>query len=56
MARNGVAVLVASSDLDELTALCDRYLVVRDGMIAEELPIGTSTEVIMAALAGKAAA
>lgn len=56
MARNGVAVLVASSDLDELTALCDRYLVVRDGMIAQELPGGASTEAIMAALAGKAAA
>jgi ABC-type sugar transport system ATPase subunit len=56
MARSGVAVLIASSDLDELTALCDRYLVVRDGMIAEELRGDASTETIMAALVGKAAA
>lgn len=56
MARTGVAVLIASSDLDELTALCDRYLVVRDGAIAEELPADASPDAIMVALAGRVAA
>lgn len=55
-ARSGVAVLLASSDLDELMSLGDRYLIVRDGEIADELPQDASTDAIMAALAGRLAA
>jgi ABC-type sugar transport system ATPase subunit len=36
-ARDGSAVLLCSTDLDELVALCDRVLVFRRGRIAAEL-------------------
>jgi simple sugar transport system ATP-binding protein len=40
-ADRGVAVLVHSSDLDEVLALADRVMVVSQG-VATELPAGTS--------------
>lgn len=43
-ADNGVAVLVASSDAEELVHLCDRVLVFRSGSIAVELCGNTLTE------------
>ena len=36
-ARRGAAVLCASSDYEELTALCDRLLIVARGRIVHEL-------------------
>jgi ribose transport system ATP-binding protein len=36
-AENGAGILVSSSDLDELAALCRRVLVLRDGRIVTEL-------------------
>ncbi|XVQ06446.1 sugar ABC transporter ATP-binding protein [Spirillospora sp. CA-255316] len=35
--KNGTAILAASSDVEELAAICDRVLVMRDGEIAAEL-------------------
>lgn len=37
-ASEGLAVLVASTDLDELVALCDRVLIMRGGKVAREIP------------------
>jgi ABC-type sugar transport system ATPase subunit len=54
--QRGVAVLLASSDLDELMLLSHRYIVVRDGDIAAELPRGTDNASLLAALAGRVAA
>jgi ribose transport system ATP-binding protein len=36
-AQAGTAVLVASSDVEELTALCERVLIIRDGRLHDEL-------------------
>jgi ABC-type sugar transport system ATPase subunit len=43
-ADNGMAVLVASSDAEELVHLCDRVLVFRSGTVAVELRGNTLTE------------
>jgi simple sugar transport system ATP-binding protein len=40
----GCAVLVVSSELDEILALSDRVIVMNQGRIAGELPIGDCTE------------
>ncbi len=44
IAADGVGVLVASSDAEELAHLCDRVLVMRSGAIAAELHDATLTE------------
>ncbi len=43
-ARNGKAVLMASSDFEELLAVCDRVLVLADGGIVAELDAARTTE------------
>ena len=45
-AATGVAVLVSSSDPEELALLCDRVLVLRRGTVAAELRSGCSAEQI----------
>jgi ribose transport system ATP-binding protein len=43
-AAAGAAVLVSSSDTEELVALCDRVLVMRDGQVATEVAGADLTE------------
>ncbi|ONK15948.1 sugar ABC transporter ATP-binding protein [Streptomyces sp. MP131-18] len=47
LAREGLAVLLISSELPELIGMSDRVLVMADGRIAGELPAGASEEDIM---------
>jgi simple sugar transport system ATP-binding protein len=51
----GGAVLVVSSELDEVLALADRVVVMNAGRIAGELPIGACTEAALGRLMGGAA-
>ena len=48
MARRGTSIIVASSELEELEALCHRVLILREGTIAAELSgNGISKEAIL---------
>ncbi|MBL1069180.1 sugar ABC transporter ATP-binding protein [Streptomyces sp. 7-21] len=47
LARQGMAVLLISSELPELLGMSDRVLVMADGRIAGELPSGASEEDVM---------
>lgn len=51
-AREGLAILVLSSDVEEVAGLCDRSLVIDRGEIVAEYPAGTEASVLMAATAG----
>jgi rhamnose transport system ATP-binding protein len=55
-AAAGAALLLVSSELDELRALSSRILVMRDGRVVAELPRGASEEALMTAMAGVPAA
>ena len=46
-ASSGAAVVVASTDIDELVAICHRILILRHGQIAAEL---TGTQMTIAAV------
>jgi simple sugar transport system ATP-binding protein len=56
MRNAGGAVLVVSSELDEILALADRVLVMNAGRISGELPIDACTESALGCLMGDAAA
>ncbi|MFW6695113.1 sugar ABC transporter ATP-binding protein [Streptomyces sp. MAR4 CNX-425] len=47
LARDGMAVLIVSSELPELIGMSDRILVMADGRLAGELPAGAGEEDIM---------
>ena len=47
LAREGVAVLMISSELPELIGMADRILVMHEGELAGELPAGASEPQIM---------
>lgn len=50
LADGGVAVLVISSDLEEVALVADRVLVLRDGWLAAELRGATESEIARVAL------
>lgn len=50
LANSGTAVLLVSSELEELTRLCDRYLVIVRGKIVAELDGNADHQELMAAL------
>jgi ABC-type sugar transport system ATPase subunit len=52
LADAGTAVLLVSSELEELTRVCDRYLVIVRGRIVSELPRGATHDQLLRALAG----
>jgi ribose transport system ATP-binding protein len=50
LTRQGIAVLMISSELPEILGMSDRILVMRDGTIAGELPAkSTEAEVMLVA-------
>jgi ribose transport system ATP-binding protein len=52
LAVNGLAILLISSDLEELVSGCDRVVVLRDGAVAAELTgLDVTEEAIIAAMA-----
>lgn len=55
LARRGAAVLVISTDLDEVRTLADRVLVMRQGTVGAEFSRGVSTARILAAASGDVA-
>ncbi len=52
LAAEGAALMVISSDIDEIMSLGDRYLVMHRGRLVKELGAGASKEELMAAAAG----
>jgi len=54
LTRQGVAVLMVSSELPEVIGMSDRILVMRDGTLAGSLPAGASEEAVLAMATGAA--
>jgi len=52
LARDGVAILMISSELPEVIGMSDRILVMRDGRLEAELDAGASEESVLAAATG----
>jgi ABC-type sugar transport system ATPase subunit len=56
LAREGLSVVVASSDIGDLLAMCTRVVVLRDGRISDEFSAeGLSEHVLVRAMEGEAA-
>jgi ABC-type sugar transport system ATPase subunit len=53
LAREGVAILMISSELPELIGMADRILVMREGALAGELPAGAAEAEIMSLATGE---
>ena len=54
LAKNGLAVLMISSDLPEVLGMSDRIAVMREGTIAAMLPGKSDAHEVMAAALGQA--
>jgi ribose transport system ATP-binding protein len=52
LAASGVAILMVSSELPEVIGMSDRIVVMRDGLLAAELPAGSDEETVMAVATG----
>lgn len=52
MARQGVAILMISSELPEVVGMSDRVYVMREGVIAGELQAGDISQSIMTLATG----
>ncbi|MCR1786463.1 sugar ABC transporter ATP-binding protein [Nocardioides carbamazepini] len=52
LAAEGVAVLMVSSELPEVIGMADRILVMRDGVVAGELPPGSTEETVLSVATG----
>ena len=52
LAKDGVAILMISSELPEVIGMSDRILVMHDGRIEAELDAGSSEETVLAAATG----
>ncbi|SFX59272.1 sugar ABC transporter ATP-binding protein [Streptomyces atratus] len=52
LAREGLAVLIISSELPELIGMSDRILVMSEGRLAGELPAGATEEAVMRVATG----
>jgi ABC-type sugar transport system ATPase subunit len=52
LAQAGAALLVVSSDIDEIMSISDRYLVLNRGRLVAELPRSTTKNTLMSAAAG----
>ncbi|GAA3310085.1 hypothetical protein GCM10020295_76230 [Streptomyces cinereospinus] len=55
LAREGLAVLIVSSELPELIGMSDRILVMADGTLVGELPAGAAEEDVMRLATGDTA-
>jgi galactofuranose transport system ATP-binding protein len=56
LADEGLAVLFISAELDELTRLCDRIVVLRERRKAGELPAGCDRRQVLDLIAGETSA
>jgi ribose transport system ATP-binding protein len=52
LAESGVAIMVISSEIDEIMSVSDRYLIMNRGRIVAELPREASKQQLMEAAAG----
>ncbi len=52
LAKDGVAILMVSSELPEVIGMSDRILVMRDGRITAELEAGSGEEAVLSAATG----
>jgi len=52
LADAGAAVILVSSDIDQIMSMSDRYLVMNRGRITQELPASASKDELIAAAAG----
>lgn len=44
LARNGLTVLIMSSEMQEILSICDRIYVMKNGRITDEVPIEEATQ------------
>jgi ribose transport system ATP-binding protein len=56
LASQGLSVLVASTNLEELIAMCDRIVVMNDGLITDTLSAGASLNDLARAVLGRGSA